>query len=86
MRVRKGWQLVGTNAQEVYETETSREKKAREHKANMMIRNTVTLPEEKLIEESLKTYERRETRKAELRSALELGKLRSKRLIAEAQN
>ena len=85
MRIRKGWQLVGTNAQEVYETETSREKKAREHKANMMIRNVMTLSEEQLLNESANAYIEMKARKSQLQDALQAGKLRSKRLIAEAQ-
>ena len=81
----KGWKLVGTNAFEFGNTETKQERVRRERKNSNAIRNAVKPKHEDLVKESMDAAMAKTQHKTQLIEALEQGRLKSKRLIAEAE-
>lgn len=81
----KGWTLVGTNAFEFGKTETKRDRVKQEQRNARMIKNAVRPKYEELSKESLNAAVAKEQYKTQLIEALEQGRLKSKRLIAEAK-
>ena len=81
----KGWTLVGTNAFEFGNFETKQERVRRERKSNNVIRNTAKSKYEDLMKESMDAAMAKTQHKTQLVEALDQGRLKSKRLIAEAE-
>ncbi len=81
----KGWTLVGTNAFEFGKTETKRDRVKQEQKNARIIKNSARPKYEELVKESLDAAMAKSQRKTQLVEALDQGRLKSKRLIAEAE-
>jgi hypothetical protein len=86
LRMPKGWTLVGTNRLDFGETKTREEKLKKDHKANNILRNTLTCKKlTDIAEDTEKAYKEREENRNNLLKAYNDNKLKSKRLIKEAE-